>query len=51
MPSFPFRRRADRQGDVCGMFIMVVIGVQSMQEHVVESAGCSLAGKEIARFR
>ena len=29
---------------------MGVIGVQSMQEHVVESAGCSLVGKEIGRF-
>ena len=29
---------------------MGVIGVQSMQEHVVESTGCSLVGKEIGRF-
>ena len=42
MPSFPFWRREDRESEVGGMFIMGVIGVQSMQEHVVESAGCSL---------
>ena len=50
MLSFPcVEEKLDRVKSA-GCLLCGVVGMQSMQEHVVESAGCSLVGKEIARF-
>ena len=44
MHSFPFVEENIDKVKSAGCFLCGVIGVQSMQKHVVESAECSLVG-------